>query len=208
MGGELMVEGNKTLDILVIEDNQDYGVNALTELAGHNVTLAANLESALLLLSQEKFDYILSDVNFPSKDGEEPRENIEAVMREALESNTPVCIVTKADHHGLLELGDEGYITIKALTLGKLAMSLGEMSDGYNFKKVNAEKSENIKAGEKTPEIWRKALSMLQTAVAGSKFCVDLSIRQVAGLTGMSFKVKPGGKLPLITVPKRKQRSG
>jgi DNA-binding response OmpR family regulator len=208
MGDELMVEGKSKLDILVIEDNGDYGANALVGLSEHNVTVAANLESALLLMSQEKFDYILSDVNFPSKEGEVPKENIEKVMREALESSVPVCFVTKADHHGLLELGDEGYITIKALTLGKLATSLGNMSDGYNFRKVGSEKSENIKAGEKTPEIWRKALSMLQTAVAVSKSSVDLAIRQVAAVTGLSFKVKPGGKLPLITVPKRKRRSG
>ncbi|WP_288021790.1 response regulator, partial [Thauera sp.] len=63
--------GDRTLDILVAEDNpvnQMVAVRML-ERAGHRVTLAANGEEALAAIDRRRFDLVLMDVQMPVMDG-------------------------------------------------------------------------------------------------------------------------------------------
>ncbi|MBU0527366.1 response regulator [Candidatus Micrarchaeota archaeon] len=184
MAEELMVEEKSRLTILVIEDNKEFGANALSALKGNVVFLATTLVEAKELAKDIKFDTILSDVHVPERDGMEPEAIVAAITDICLATGTTVCFVTKADHHGILDLGDEGYVSLRATTQGRALMTKmkssknNATSEADLFRNLETTESKNIKSGSKTPEIWNKALAMALNAKT-KPTSVGRAIRQV-----------------------------
>ena len=115
--------GDRTLDILVAEDNpvnQMVAVRML-ERAGHRVTLAANGEEALAAIDRRRFDLVLMDVQMPVMGGIEATRSIRA--REARRSWvaqgawTPVPIIAmtahamEGDRERCLDAGMDDYLS-------------------------------------------------------------------------------------------------
>ncbi len=184
MAEELMVEEKSRLTVLVIEDNKEFAANALNALKGNVVFLATTLVEASELAKDIKFDIILSDVHVPEREGMEPEAIVTAITDICLATGTTVCFVTKADHHGILELGDEGYVSLRATTQGRALMAKmkssrkGDSTEAELFRNLGNTESENIKSGSKTQEIWSRALVMAMNAQAKST-PVGRAIRQV-----------------------------
>lgn len=166
----LMVE--ERLSILVIEGDPEYGSNALEALRGHDVALATSMHEAMDIVlevglnQRPQFDLIMSDVHVPVQPGEEPSSIVSTVMSIVYGGDIPVCFVTKADRNGLLDLGDEGYISIVAMDFTKVVETLlhkkGQRSENELFRDLKASAKEKIKADSKTPEVWALALQMIQ----------------------------------------------
>ena len=202
----LMVEEKSRLSILVIEDNPEFGRNAMEALKGHDVTLVTTLHEALDTTINRKFDFILSDVHFPIKSGRDSEAIVREVLNMGFKSDTPVCFVTKADHHGLVEMGDEGYVSLRAATVGMIAStfietsrSKEEITEADLFRKMKVSKSENVKADSKTPEIWSRALEMLRN-VSANPCSLTRAIKKVRGI-GVDVEIKDG--MPKV-VPSKK----
>jgi len=201
----LMVEKKSRLTILVVEDNHEFGLNALSALSGHDVFLATNLEEAVASIARFKPDFVLSDVHFPSELGTKPAENIVPLMHAALEACVPVCFVTQADHHGLTER-DEGFVSIKPLTIGNLTETLMELTrTGADkarkaFSSVKSAKTETVRTSAKTPEIWGRALDAVRDACEQKQSPVALAIKKVREL-GLDVGVDRG--LPVVKPPRQ-----
>lgn len=201
-----MVEDRSRLSILVIEDSPEFGKNALEALEGYDVTLVTTLDEAFGAIDGRKFDYILSDVHFPENEGEEPKASVSVVLAIGFGSDTPVCFVTKADHHGLMDHGDEGYVSLRAILVGDIASTFlqvsrsgGEITEADMFRKVEASRSENIKSDSKSPEIWSNALDMLRNASANPS-SLTRAIKKIRGL-GLDVEIKDG--MPKVVPPKK-----
>jgi len=194
------------LTVLVVDDNSEFVVNAQQALyRSHNVIAAEDLNGASSVIRSTRVDLILSDVHFPSKPGEEPKENIRELLFDAMERNIPICFVTQADHHGLTELDEEGFVAIRALNVDDLAQSLFGITQERNrekplFSQLKTANSKTLNARSKTPEIWATALDMLRNACAQPKRPVAKAIDQVRGL-GVSVTAK-GGMPQLIPAKK------
>ncbi len=194
----LMVERKSRYRILVVEDNPEFMENALRAIAGkgHDALPATNLEE-VLHLERLKLDFILSDVHFPNELGGEPVENIVPLMHAALEANVPICFVTQADHHGLTE-SDQGYISIKPLTISDLLQTLMTLRQPNAdktkkaFSSVQSTDSMVIEAGAKTREIWETAFERLQNVCAQKPRPIELVIRTVRETAGVKVGVENG----------------
>ena len=176
MPDPLLVEEKSRLSILVIEDSPEFGKNALEALKGHDARLATNLKEALdALASGTKFDFILSDAHVPLREGEQPVAIILGMLETCFEKDIPVCFVTKADHHGLIDIADEGYVSLRAVTLGEASEALMTLSNSKEeasakkvFSTIKPAASANVKTDSKTPELWAKALDMVRNAATKS----------------------------------------
>ncbi len=195
MADELMVEEKSRLSILLIEDNAGFAANAEVALKGHDVTWAPSLHEAMNKIFRGKFDVIISDVHVPVHEGKEPVAIVSEVLAMCLGSGSPVCFVTRADHHGMLDLGDEGYVSLKATTRGRVLQTHMETakarpSNTELFRKLKTTESENIKSGTKTPEIWGRALEMARNAMA-KPTAIGRAARQV-GKLGLDVRIENG----------------
>ncbi len=194
---DLMPSDQNRLTVLVVEDNPEFARNAQEALfRSQTVIVASELSGALSMIRSTKIDLILSDVRFPSKPKEEPKENIRELLFDAMERTIPICFVTQADHHGLTELNESGYVAIRALNMDDLAQSLFEITRKRNrekklFSQLKTGNSKTITSDSKTPEIWSSALDMLRNACAQPNRPVAKAIEQVCGL-GLSVTAKKG----------------
>lgn len=207
MAPEGLIEEKSRPKVLVIEDNPEFLGNALTALRDFEAVPAMDLEQARRAIATASPDYILSDVHFPDKAGDEPRANVKAILEEAYDRGIPVCFVTKADHHGLLDLGDEGHVSLKAVTLGDIAstrMEIGrsgeEPDERQLFRKMKATESRNLRASEKTIEVWSTALDILRNA-ATKPNPLGGAIAQVRKTLGVDVGFKGG--VPKLIPPKK-----
>jgi len=203
MAEELMVEEKSRPKILIIEDNPEFAANAKKALEGNLIFLTTTLREAKELAKDIEFDFILSDVHVPVREGQEPTAIVSEVMRICTRSGMPVCFVTKADHHGILDLGDEGYVSLRATTQGRVLTTRMKLagngqSEADLFRNLNTAESRNIKSGSKTPDIWRMALAMAENAGA-KPTPVGRAIRQV-GKIGLDVTVEKG--MPKV-IPRR-----
>jgi len=204
-----MVEEKSKFSILVIEDNPEFGKNALEALKGLDVTLVVTLEDAMDSCMRGKFDFILSDAHVPVREREEPTPIISEVMAMCYGKGIPICFVTKADHHGLLHLGDEGIIALKATTPDRVGLTELELfrsgnhnpSEASRFFKLETSGSENIRSDSKTPAIWSRALEMVKDALT-KPTPVGGAIKKVRGL-GLDVEMK--GNMPKVVPAKLKK---
>ena len=208
---ELMVEEKSRLSVLVIEDNEHFGGNAglvcQRDSRVRCFSVIGDLQRAkeifgLKMKSKAPFDVILSDVHVPEREGEEPRPIISEILDICRSSGTPVCFVTRADHHGMLELGDEGFVSLKATTQGralKTQMELGEKADAAElFRKLKTTESRIIRSDGKGAEVWEAALQMAMNARA-KPTPLGMAVRKVGKL---GLEVTSHNGMPRI-VPKR-----
>ncbi len=185
------------LTLLVIEDNLEFAKSAHEAFSGaHEIIFASELVSALTIIRSRKVDFIISDVHFPYREGEKPKENIRELLFDAMERTIPICFVTQADHHGLTELNEEGYVAIRALNMDDLAESLFGITRERNrekklFSQLTSMNSKTLNANSKTPEIWSRALGMLRNACAQPSKSVARAIGKVRGL-GLTVTAKNG----------------
>ncbi|MCP4646549.1 MAG: hypothetical protein GY852_02290 [bacterium] len=193
----IMLPDKIRLTLLVIEDNPEFAANAQQAFfRSHNIILASDLSGAFSMIRSMKIDMILSDVHFPSEPGGKPKENIRELLFDTMERGIPICFVTQADHHGLTELNEEGYVAIRALNMDDLAQSLFAITKHRNreknlFSQLKTANSKTITSDSKTSEIWMRALDMLRNACAQPKRPVAKAIDQVRGL-GLSVTAKKG----------------
>lgn len=164
--------------VLVIEDNPEFLQNAVEGLKEFcTVMTAQTLDEAREIMRQGAVRILLSDVHFPASKGEEPEANVSAVLELAWEHDVPVCFVTRADHHGHLDQGDEGFVSLKALELGDIGATrmkvAREKRQGYPvvgearlFGCLHSECKKRIFAEGKDAEVWREALQLARNAVA------------------------------------------
>jgi CheY-like chemotaxis protein len=192
-----MVEGKSKPLVLVIEDDPVFLGNAVAALKECEVVPVMDLEQAKRALKDMEFDYILSDVHYPESKGKEPEPHVKAILEAAYAKGITVCFVTKADHHGLLDLGDEGFISLRAASFGDIASTFMELSktgesvsEGEMFRKMKASLSENVKTGSKTPDLWRKALDMAMNA-ATKIHPIGAAIKKVRGI-GLDVSMRLG----------------
>lgn len=206
MPDELLVEGKSRLSVLVIEDSPEFGKNALAALKAHDVKLATTLKEAQgMLASGARFDFILSDAHVPLEAGKEPVAIVSEMLRVCYASDIPMCFVTKADHHGLIDRADEGYVSLRVVTLDEAAKAFmelsrkeGEVSEKRAFSAIASEAARSVKSDSKTPDLWAKALEMARNAATK---CPPIAgaIRQVRGV-GLDVVMEKG--LPRV-VPGR-----
>jgi len=207
MSDALLVDKKSRFSILVLEDNPEYGKNALAALKEHDAKLVTTLNGAKEALKAGKFDFILSDVHVPINSGSEPTPVVSEMLQVCFSTSIPVCFVTKADHHGLLEKMDEGYISIKAVTLGEAATTFMEFSSSEKkksepeiFREMKSAASQNARTESKTPEVWLKALEIIRNASSKPNPTAG-AIRKVRSL-GMDVEIR-GGQ-PVVRPAKEK----
>jgi CheY-like chemotaxis protein len=201
------MEGKSRPVVLVIEDNPVFLGNAVAALKECEVVPVMDLEQAMRALKSMEIDFILSDVHYPESKGKEPTAQVGAILEVAYGKDIPLCFVTKADHHGLLDLGDEGYVSLRAVTLGDIADTMREASssneelDGKQlFKKMKSSESKNLRTGDKTPEVWRRALEMVRNASTKPN-PLGGAISQVRRTIGVDVEFKGG--MPRLVLPKK-----
>ena len=70
---ETQTASNRTLNILLVEDNEDttLAMTTLLTLSGHTVESAANVEEANEKSASSRFDLLISDIGLPDGDGTE-----------------------------------------------------------------------------------------------------------------------------------------
>lgn len=208
MADPLMEKRSRPL-VLVIEDNPVFLGNAVAALRDYEVVPAMDLGQALRALRTMEIEIILSDVHFPESQGGAPKAHAGAIFEEAYARGIPVCFVTRADHHGMLELGDEGYISLKALALGDMAATKMELSrkaeepdERQLFRALKPSQSKNIKAGDKSADIWSMALEMARSAALKPN-PIGGAIRQFRKLgLGADIGFKDGA--PRMVLPKKR----
>ncbi len=105
----------KTLKALVVEDSpamRQLIVFALKRIKGLEVSEAEDGVGALKLISQDKFDILLTDINMPVMDG---LKLVSLVRQDDTHKNIPVVIITTegahADRERAMTLGANAYIT-------------------------------------------------------------------------------------------------
>ena len=179
-------------NILVIEDTPQFAKNAL-ELENCQITLAGDMKTAIKLMREQKFDMVLSDLNFPTREGEKPKSQHRAIAVHCLYNNLPVAIVTMGDHHGTphdqSSYRGEYYVFIKAFTPSDLVYLLADngFREGYRsyHKDYTVPEFSLMRLPDTIPESlktykehqmsnqpvkdtanWKKALSLLETSIA------------------------------------------
>ncbi len=176
---EQMAPDKNRLSLLVVEDNPEYAINAREAFRKHDVLIATSLEDALGMLRSKKIDLIISDVHFPSRRGEEPKENISTLMHDSLERGIPIVFITKADHHGLVEdereVKNGSYFAIRSLPLPRLEQSICILAKQEaekttaglsSFSRLFPAHFETVRGASKTSAMWVQALQMLRNDCA------------------------------------------
>lgn len=95
-GGGSPLEAAAPLKVLVVEDDQanGYVFTKFVEKLGHTSTLAASGAEAIGILSRERFDVVLMDIEMPGMDGFEATRLIRAGAAGPAGARTPVFALT------------------------------------------------------------------------------------------------------------------
>ena len=200
--------------VLVIEDTPEFAQNALA-LENCKVTVAQNMKEAVQLLKHQEFDMVLSDLNFPTLPEGKPKRQDIAIAVHCLWHNLPLAVVTRGDP------GTEQHIrstimNIHTFTPDDLVHCLAEHGFVNRYKVLHKEetvkfsilapgndvyfdgissctiKREEIRGQPaKTPEIWQKALKMLELSIA-ERQSKDRTFEK-SGLEGKRVFVRQAG---------------
>jgi len=174
--------------VLVIEDTSEFAKNALA-LENCEVTLVGNLKAAIQLMRRQKFDMVLSDLTFPTREGEAPKRQDLAIANHCLWNNLPLAIVTRGDPASERHDGN-AFISTHTFTPDDLVRCLAEHglfirliknsnpselkfnilrpgNDVYfTMKDCTMKREKLISQTEKSPQIWKNALRMLETSIS------------------------------------------
>ncbi len=206
MSDGLMTEEKSRPSILVIEDSPKFGRNAREGLKGCQVTLVTTLDDAMKALRDGKFDFVLSDVHFPESKSKRPKANVSEMLNLAYKHDIPLCFVTKADHHGMIDLGDEGRVSLMAVTVGDIATTFMDPSvlqkkpdEKDLFRQMKTSARDKIRSSSKTPETWGRALELVRNASANPS-PITRAIKKIRGI-GLDVAVKNG--MAKVVPPRR-----
>ena len=100
---------NKSLTILVIEDNEMFRRLALEMLSGHNSSSAKNAADGMSQFKRKSPDITFLDIGLPDKSGLEILKEMKEISQEAFVVMLTASNV-KADVKKSVELGADGYI--------------------------------------------------------------------------------------------------
>jgi len=137
-------KSSKTYKILLIEDDEQNIQNALEAFKDHEVLVAKTLQEAEEILDKHYPDFIISDLNFPTKLGEQPTNQEENILK-LLEKRKTVCLVLTG---GVYHHDKKG---IKIMLYSPYVSTPLELKLLYGDKK--------------TPEIYRKSIDLLEQNV-------------------------------------------
>jgi two-component system KDP operon response regulator KdpE len=100
-----------TLDVLVVDDDQQIlrALRTSLKVRGHRIRTAANGETALDLLTRERFDVVVLDLGLPGIDG------TEVIRRVRAWSDVPIIVLSvrerQEDKVAALDAGADDYVT-------------------------------------------------------------------------------------------------
>jgi CheY-like chemotaxis protein len=199
---EIFVEKSSRPSVLVVEDNIQSAEMAKACLkADHDVSVAHTLKDAASLLDSRKFDFILSDVMFPTDKGCEETDNTKAMLNMALKKAVPIAFVTMGDHHGMItELmkKEKPQVSIKCLSLKDIHNSLFLLSRKQAYLKTDfncivSGYSKVMDVASKDMAIWTFAIINLKNVSARSS-PVSGAMRKVKDTLGegLGFEFKNG----------------
>lgn len=190
------------LKILVVEDTDAFAESAKVAFERHELVFAKTLDEAKELAAKNKLDCIISDVNFPKIEGISPTDNTKEMLDLALSDNLPIAFVTRADHHGIVQKLEEGFVAVAALTPADVMSSLmfltGKDSTDPPFVRLLGNKH-TFKSCEKQPEIWAFALDTLRNITVKNQSVLNQTLKMI-GRNGIRFKVRNGE--PLLDIEK------
>jgi CheY-like chemotaxis protein len=198
---EIFVEQSSRPSILVVDDNRTFAEMAKNGLKEYDVFMAYTLEEAVCIAEIRKFDFILSDVMFPTEKGFEDTDNSKAMLQIALKKMVPIAFVTRGDHHGMITGlidTEQSQIAIKCLSLRDIHNSLvilshlGQKKPDFNC--IAASYSKVMHAEAKDQSIWSCALINLQN-VSANETPISASMKKVREVLGgnIGFEMRQGG---------------
>jgi len=125
LAAEPATDNTSRLRVLVIEDTPAFAAEAL-KLPNCEVKTAATLAQALEAMDGFKPDIVLSDVHFPTREGEAPKAQTREVIDACLWHALPFAFVTRVGgaHTNLQERGEGNRIAILAMTPGQAMNTL------------------------------------------------------------------------------------
>jgi hypothetical protein len=163
----LLVEHRGRYSVLVIDGDQFSGCNALDALKQMGVTWVTSLEDARMVLSEKRYDYVISSTSaLDQRDGKLCR-LVPEILSLAFRHATPLCFIGRTDADGLLDGDTCDHLTFRAASTENLADSmllLARMNGqrGEIFRKMKCNCTYTVPGTEKGPNMWMKALEMLQ----------------------------------------------
>lgn len=177
----------RRMRVLVAEDhpvNQEYAAEALRRL-GHDVSVASDGVEALKLMTGERFDVVLMDVQMPALDGLEVTRRYRAQEKSG---RTRILAITahtsREDRERCLESGMDEVLT-KPLGLKQLAAFLGEPEPPPPTEALLAAVGGNIKLLARVSEAFSKQTPPL---VEGMRNAINA--RDAVGLQRHAHTVK------------------
>ena len=186
--GNLAAQEKAAYALLVIEDNKEYSKNAQDAFGDHKVFFADTLEGAFIILQEHKIDFILSDVYFPSKSGEEPKEQVPSILNIAFELSTTLAFITNSDQNGLSISSEEDahYVAMRILNVSDIRKSQDNLAswakkdDDWGFSSFDltlpTKYPEAVYARTKTPQIWTQAFRLVREITIAAKLPIPKTI--------------------------------
>lgn len=118
-----------TKNILILDDDDlvRRSVHKILSKQGYETKLAANAEQAMLLVAENAFDLIISDIRMPGRNGVEAIKEIRNIFNAKGYKDIPIIFIT-----GYAEVGDElsaeslGEVILKPFDLNRLIMTVKE----------------------------------------------------------------------------------
>ncbi|HKO55865.1 MAG TPA: ATP-binding protein, partial [Thermoanaerobaculia bacterium] len=186
-GRMMAVTPQSRMRVLVAEDhpvNQEFAAEALRRL-GHDVSVASDGDEALKMMTRERFDVVLMDVQMPILDGLEVTRRYRATETDG---HTRILALTahtsREDRERCLESGMDEVLT-KPLGLKQLAAFLGEPEPPPPSESLLAAVGGNVKLLARVSEAFSKQTPPL---VEGMRSAI--SARDALGLQRHAHTVK------------------
>lgn len=162
----LLVEGRSRYSVLVIDGDQLSGCNALEALRGMGVTWVTSLEDARLVVAEKKYDFILSSAKASESRGGAQCALAGQIISLAFRHNCPLCLISRTDSEG--QMGERAdHLTFRAASTENLADNMmfisrnGKSTDAL-LAQMKCTLTYRLPGTELTPQVWLKALEMLQ----------------------------------------------
>lgn len=166
------------LEILLVEDkpmNRKLAT-VLLEKKGWHVTPAAHGGEALELLSGQRFDLVLMDIQMPEMDGLETTQHIRAREKNT-DQRLPIIAMTahamKGDREKYLEAGMDGYVS-KPINAAELYEAVNEVLLKKTDAITSATRKHDQEVGTVDSELAKEAASLLETLQGDKELLLEM----------------------------------
>lgn len=213
-----LTDSLKTRRVLVIEDNPEFANNALG-LSNCKVTLASDMKTAAKLMREQEFDMVLSDLNFPTREGGQAKRQDLPIAVHCLYHNLPLAVVTRGDSFEEQHVNST-IIEIYTFTPSDLMVclfktgilkgtawenkfSIRKAGEDYwgESKKNTIKKKALMGVASKDTEIWKKAIEMLESSLLErERIGVEKPLSEILA-KGKRVVVPMGGKYHGFPMP-------